>query len=291
VIRIATRKSPLAIWQAEHVRARLASIGVEAELVRLSTQGDRVLDRGLAEIGGKGLFIKELEEAMRDGRADLAVHSAKDVPYALPEGFSLSAFLSREDPRDALISARYRSFAELPAGATIGTSSARRTAQLLDARPDLRIVPIRGNVQTRLARVGELDAVVLALAGLRRLGLVKRDMQILPVELSLPAPGQGALAIEALAGSCAAQLAARLNEDAVARCVRAERAVMRALSADCTVPLAAYAIDRSGSLWLRAAMGCATEVVRARAYGEHPEDLGARVAAAIEAKIPRARAV
>src|SRR3989440_49006 len=221
MLRIGTRKSALALWQAERVQGWLRERGQACELVPMHTEGDRILDRSLAEIGGKGLFVKELEQALSEGRADLAVHSAKDVPYALPLGFALSAFPQREDPRDALVAPLAKTFASLPRGARVGTSSLRRAVQLLAERPDLTIVPVRGNVQTRLARAtgaavvrggverrpaegdakGPLDAVVLALAGLRRLGLEAQGTEVLAVELSLPAPGQGALVIEAIRGS------------------------------------------------------------------------------------------
>jgi hydroxymethylbilane synthase len=284
-LRIATRKSPLALWQAERVRELL---GDTAELLRMSTTGDRIQDRALAEVGGKGLFVKELEEAMRDGRADLAVHSAKDVPFALPDGFVLCAFPQREDPRDALVAPRARRFADLPRGARVGTSSLRRAVQLLAVRPDLVMVPVRGNVQTRLNKAsptknGEaLDAVVLALAGLRRLGLEEHVTEILPIELSLPAAGQGALAIEAMRGGRGEKAAAPLDDANISRCVRAERAVLARLAGSCTVPIAAHAVLENGSLWLRAALGGpdggGVRVVRAEGRGTDPDALGSRVA-------------
>jgi hydroxymethylbilane synthase len=287
-LRIATRKSPLAVWQAERVRDLLGARGEKAELVRMSTTGDRIQDRALAEVGGKGLFVKELEEAMRDGRADLAVHSAKDVPFALPDGFVLCAFPQREDPRDALVAPRARRFVDLPRGARVGTSSLRRAAQLLAVRPDLVVVPVRGNVQTRLGKAslendGEaLDAVVLALAGLRRLGLEQHVTEVLPLDLSLPAAGQGALAIEAVRGSRGEKASEPLDDGDTARCVRAERAVLARLAGGCTVPIAAHAVLENGSLWLRAVLGGpdggGVRVVRADARGTDPEALGARVA-------------
>jgi len=304
-LRIATRKSPLALWQAERVSHLLAARGEPAELVRITTTGDRIQDRPLAEAGGKGLFVKELEEAMRDGRADLAVHSAKDVPYDLPEGFALCAFPVREDPRDALVAPRSRTWEKLPRGARVGTSSLRRAVQLLAVRPDLAIVPVRGNVQTRLSKAvpalsggmrreparrdpqGPLDAVVLALAGLRRLGLEEHVTQVLPVELSLPAAGQGALAVEALRGSRAESAAAPLDDAVTSRCVRAERAVLAKLAGGCTVPLAAHAVEIGpGILHLRAALGGpdaqgGVRMVRAEARGTDPDALGAQVAAAL----------
>src|SRR6267378_3899077 len=301
-LRIATRKSPLAVWQAERVRDLLAGRGEDAELVRITTTGDRIVDRPLAEVGGKGLFVKELEEALRDGRADLAVHSAKDVPFALPEGFGLCAFPQREDPRDALVAPVARTWDRLPKGARVGTSSLRRAVQLLALRPDLVIVPVRGNVQTRLSRTvpglsggvqrepaagdpqGPLDAVVLALAGLRRLGLEKHVTEVLPVEVSLPAAGQGALAIEAVEGSRGWNAAAPLDDPETAAHVRAERALLAMLAGGCTIPLAAYAVRDGKDLHLRAALGGpdprgGVRVLRAEARGEQPEELGAQVAA------------
>jgi hydroxymethylbilane synthase len=301
-LRIGTRKSPLALWQAERVRDLLAGRGEDAELVRITTTGDRIVDRPLAEVGGKGLFVKELEEALRDGRADLAVHSAKDVPFALPEGLGLCAFPQREDPRDALVAPVARTWDRLPKGARVGTSSLRRAVQLLALRPDLVIVPVRGNVQTRLSRTvpglsggvqrepaagdpqGPLDAVVLALAGLRRLGLEKHVTEVLPVEVSLPAAGQGALAIEALEGSRGWTAAVALDAPEIAAAVRAERALLARLAGGCTIPLAAYAVRDGRALHLRAALGGpdprgGVRVLHAEARGEQPEELGAQVAA------------
>ncbi|MFL5399782.1 MAG: hydroxymethylbilane synthase [Myxococcales bacterium] len=299
-LRIGTRKSPLALWQAERVSSLLTARGHEVELVRIQTTGDKILDRSLAEVGGKGLFVKELEEALTDGRTDLAVHSAKDVPFAIPAGFSL-LFPEREDPRDALVAPRAKRFADLPQGARVGTSSLRRAMQLLEARPDLLIVPVRGNVQTRLSKAGPadgsgiatepakgnpqgpLDAVVLALAGLRRLGLEHHVTEILPMELSLPAGGQGALAIETVRGSAAEAACAPLEDPQTARCVRAERALLARLAGSCTVPIAAYAVrDGNGVLRLRAALGGPVEgkvkVLRAEGTGTDPEALGVSVA-------------
>jgi hydroxymethylbilane synthase len=296
-LRIGTRRSPLALWQAERVQALLGARGHACELVTMTTQGDQILDRPLAQVGGKGLFVKELEEALADGRADLSVHSAKDVPFALPAAFRLCAFLDREDPRDALVAPRARTFGALPRGARVGTSSLRRAVQLLAERPDLEIVAARGNVATRLSRAtgvkdgqpvpeaDRLDAVILALAGLRRLGLEGHVTEIIPPELSLPAAGQGALAIEAVAGSAGERAAAPLDVPSVARRVRAERAVLVRLSGSCTLPIAAHAIEDGPELWLRAALGGpatggGVRVVRAEARGPHdaPEALGTRVA-------------
>ena len=305
-LRIGTRKSALALWQAERVQALLAARGEPCQLVPMSTEGDRIVDRPLSEVGGKGLFIKELETALSDGRADLAVHSAKDVPFALEDEFILSAFPAREDPRDALVAPRAKTFAHLKKGARVGTSSLRRAVQLLAARPDLVIVPVRGNVQTRLARAtggtvlrggvevrpaeadpqGPLDAVVLALAGLRRLGLEEHVTEILSVELSLPAAGQGALAIEALRGTRGEAATAPLDDGKVSRCVRAERAVLARLAGGCTVPVAAYATLQGEQLFLRAALGgpdgrSGITVLRAEARGLEPVALGIKVGEAL----------
>lgn len=303
-LRIGTRKSALALWQAEYVRGLLAARQESCELVPMSTEGDRILERPLAEVGGKGLFVKELEQAILEGRADLAVHSAKDVPFALPDNFILSAFPVREDPRDALVAPGARTFAQLRKGARVGTSSLRRAVQLLAARPDLAIVSVRGNVQTRLARAtgatvirggmevrpadgdpqGPLDAVVLALAGLRRLGLEQQVTEILPVELSLPSAGQGALAIESLRGSRGEAATLPLDDRTTALCVRAERAVLARLSGGCTVPVAAYATLSGDQLFLRAALGgpdgrSGIALLRAEARGSSadPESLGRTV--------------
>jgi hydroxymethylbilane synthase len=284
---IATRRSALALWQAEHVRDRLVAIYPQCavELLGLTTQGDRTLDRPLADIGGKGLFIKELEQAMADGRADLAVHSLKDVPMEMPEGFVLAAIMAREDPRDAFVSLRYRSLAELPAGSSVGTSSLRREAQLRERHPELRVEPLRGNVNTRLHRLdqGNHAAVILAAAGLRRLGFADRIAALLDPAESLPAIGQGALALECRAdrGDVIAALAGVADPDS-ALATSAERAFGLALAGDCRTPLAAYAMQRGGELWLRALIasrdgrqvlrgeraGRCADLVDARALGE-----------------------
>jgi len=254
---IATRRSALALWQAEHVRDRLVAIYPQCavELLGLTTQGDRTLDRSLADIGGKGLFIKELEQAMADGRADLAVHSLKDVPMEMPHGFVLAAIMAREDPRDAFVSLRYRSLTELPAGSSVGTSSLRREAQLRERYPELRVEPLRGNVNTRLHRLdqGNHAAVILAAAGLKRLGFADRIAALLDPAESLPAIGQGALALECRAdrGDVIDALA-RLADRESALATSAERAFGLALAGDCRTPLAAYAMQRDGELWLRA---------------------------------------
>lgn len=254
-LRIATRQSRLALWQAEHVAARLraAHPDLEVVLVPMTTQGDRVLDRALAEVGGKGLFIKELERALEEGRADIAVHSMKDVPSELPPGMQLAAMLPRADPRDAFVSNRYASFAELPQGARLGTSSPRRQAQLKHVRPDLDIATLRGNVETRLRKLdeGEYDAIILATAGLVRLELAARITQHLDTSFSVPAPGQAVIGIECREDDAdSAAYAQTLNDDAAATCCSAERAFARHLQGDCFSPIAAFAQLRDGALEL-----------------------------------------
>ena len=253
---IATRESALALWQAEHVRARLSARypATSVDLLGVTTQGDRVLDRPLAAIGGKGLFIKELESALREGRADIAVHSLKDVPMDLPDGFVLAAISAREDPRDAFVSNRYDTLAALPAGAIVGTSSLRREAQLRERHPEVRIEALRGNVHTRLRKLdeGRYDAIVLAAAGLKRLGLGMRIRALLDPDDSLPAPGQGALAIECRTERMDLRSAlAPLADRATTLATAAERAFSRALGGSCQTPLAAYAEWEEGRLWLR----------------------------------------
>lgn len=241
---IATRESRLALWQAQHVRTLLQQRGHSVELLGMTTQGDQILDRALSKIGGKGLFVKELEVALAEGRADLAVHSLKDVPMVLPEGFALACVMQREDPRDAFVSPRFESLAALPLGAKVGTSSLRRQALLHALRPDLEILPLRGNLDTRLAKLdaGAFDAIVLAAAGLKRLGLAARIRSVFPTAEMLPAPGQGALGLEIRTDR--AELAAALAPLAhqpTWLAVEAERSVSRAMGASCSVPLAAHA--------------------------------------------------
>lgn len=253
---IASRESRLALWQAEHVQARLSTLhpGVEVVILGMTTQGDQILDRPLAQIGGKGLFIKELEVAMQAGRADLAVHSMKDVPMEMPEGFLLPVISARENPRDAFVSNRYASLDELPAGAVVGTSSLRREAILRARYPQLQVRSLRGNLDTRLKKLddGQYDAIILAAAGLIRLGLRERIQAVLTPEQSLPAPGQGALGIEVLAGRAdVLAWVAPLNDAQTAHCVKAERAFSRALGGSCQVPLGGYAILEHDRLWLR----------------------------------------
>ena len=255
-LRIATRKSPLALWQAEHVAARLraAHPGVDVVLLPMSTKGDQILDRSLAAIGGKGLFIKELEIALEERRADLAVHSMKDVPADLPAQFTIGAILERADPRDALVAPRAGALDALPSGARVGTSSLRRRAQLLAARPDLRIEALRGNLNTRVRRLdeGSLDAIVLACAGLARLGWEQRIAARLPLEVSLPAVGQGAIGVECRADDTTilARLAA-LEHPPTRVAVDAERAFSRRLGGGCQSPVAAHATLDGGRLGLR----------------------------------------
>ncbi len=256
---IATRESRLALWQAEHVRKLLESrLGARVQLLGMTTRGDQILDRSLSKVGGKGLFVKELETALADGHADLAVHSLKDVPMDLPEGFALAAVLAREDPRDALVSPRYGSLAALPQGARVGTSSLRRVAQLLAARPDLRIEPLRGNLDTRLRKLdeGQYDAIVLAAAGLVRLGLAARIAGHFEATEMLPAAGQGALGIEIRSDDAALHAAlASLTDRAAWLAVHAERAVSRGLGGSCSMPLAAHAHWQGDRLHLAAALG------------------------------------
>jgi hydroxymethylbilane synthase len=268
---IATRASPLALWQAEHVRELLlrAHAGLAVELLRISTRGDQVLDRSLAKIGGKGLFVKELEVALMQARADLAVHSFKDVPMQLEPRFEIGAVLEREDPRDSLVSNRFGSLEELPAGARVGTSSLRRELAVRMHFPSLQVSAVRGNVGTRLAKLdrGDFDALIMAAAGLKRLGMVDRIRGILPTAQFLPAPAQGALAIEIRAGDKeVAALIAHLEHAATRAATCAERMVSRALGGSCQVPLAAYAEVEGGQLHLRAWAG---SVARAQAvYGQ-----------------------
>ncbi|HET8701367.1 MAG TPA: hydroxymethylbilane synthase [Nitrococcus sp.] len=259
-LRIATRKSPLALWQAEHVAAELQRRyrDLEVELVAMTTRGDRILDTPLARIGGKALFVKELERGIWEGRADIAVHSVKDVPAVLPEGMHLPVVLEREDPCDAFVSGRYENIASLPIGARLGTASLRRECQLRAQRPDLRIGALRGNVQTRLAKLesGEFDAIVLAAAGLRRLGLAQRIRCLLTPEQSLPAVGQGALGIECRIDDRAINdlIAPLIHQPSYLRVV-AERAVNARLEGSCQVPIAAFAVLDGQSIWLRALVG------------------------------------
>ena len=288
---IATRQSRLALWQAEHIKARLQSLhaGLAVELLPMTTRGDELLDRSLDKVGGKGLFVKELENAMSDGRANLAVHSMKDVPAQMPPGFELAAICEREDPRDAFVSNRFPDLAAMPASAVVGTSSLRRGTQVRSRFPELQIKLLRGNVETRLAKLdrGEYDAAVLAAAGLARLGLSSRITRYLTVEESLPAAGQGALGVECLAArKDVRDLLRPLDDEATARCVRAERAVSRALGGSCTLPLGAFATLENGLVRVQALVASedGTRIVRAHASGSEPEAVGAAAAQSLRSQ-------
>ena len=289
---IATRESRLALWQAEHVKALLEGLGCRVSLLGMTTQGDQILDRSLSKVGGKGLFVKELEVALQEGRADIAVHSLKDVPMDMPEGFDLACVMEREDPRDAWVSAAYARLEDLPQGAVVGTSSLRRTVLLRALRPDLKIEPLRGNLDTRLRKLdeGQYAGIVLAAAGLKRLGLTQRIRHIFETDQMLPAAGQGALGIEICSDRADLRaLLAPLADAPSWRRVAAERAVSRAMGGSCSMPLAAHATIEGGVLKLRAAWGDpegATELVMAN--DESPladlpaaEALGLRVAQAL----------
>ena len=255
---IATRESRLALWQAEHVKALLQGLGHAVQLLGMTTQGDQILDRSLSKVGGKGLFVKELEVALQEGHADLAVHSLKDVPMDLPEGFDLACVMTREDPRDAWVSSRYAHLNDLPQGAVVGTSSLRRTVLLRAMRPDLKIEPLRGNLDTRLRKLdeGKYDGIVLAAAGLKRLGLSDRIRHIFDTTEMLPAAGQGALGIEVRSARQDVTAALKpLAHDSTWLTVTAERAVSRAMGGSCSMPLAAHATYDNGELHLRAAWG------------------------------------
>ena len=290
---IASRESRLAMWQAVHVQGRLAALNPDSqvEILGMTTRGDQILDRPLAEIGGKGLFIKELEVAMQEGRAHLAVHSMKDVPMVMPDGFVLAAISARENPCDAFISNTYSGLDELPPGAVVGTSSLRREAVLRARYPQLVIKALRGNLDTRLKKLdaGEYDAIILAAAGLIRLGLKDRIKAMLTPEQSLPAPGQGALGIEVLAGDATmAAVVAPLNDAMTAHCVKAERALSRALGGSCQVPLGGYAVIDNGQLWLRGFVASVDgrRMVAAEIRGNPADDeaLGLQLAADLRAQ-------
>jgi len=292
-LKIATRQSPLALWQAEHIRARLEAMHADltVELVTFVTQGDKILDTPLAKIGGKGLFVKELEAALMDGRADLAVHSMKDVPMALPEGLSLAVICEREDPLDAFVSNHYASFADLPQGAKVGTSSLRRKCQILKARPDLEIIDLRGNVGTRLSKLddGQYDAIILASAGLKRLGLAERIRHTIQPAVSLPAVGQGALGLECRSQDQAVlDLILPLMHAETNMCVRAERAFNAYLEGGCQVPIAGYATLQNGQLQIEGRVGSVDgqTILKAVQYGapEQAEMLGEELAKALLAQ-------
>ncbi|OUR67732.1 hydroxymethylbilane synthase [Bermanella sp. 47_1433_sub80_T6] len=287
VLRIATRKSKLALWQAEFVKAELQKFHpeLEVELVTFTTQGDKILDTPLAKIGGKGLFVKELEVAMLDGRADIAVHSMKDVPMEFPEGLGLAVICEREDPTDAFVSNHHKRFEDLPQGAHVGTSSLRRQCQLLAARPDLKVTSLRGNVQTRLGKLdnGDYDAIILASAGLIRLKLEDRIAQAINDDISLPAGGQGAVGIECRADDKTTQaLLAPLNHPDTAYRVESERAMNKRLNGGCQVPIACYATLNGDTLNLRGLVGSENgdEIIRTQVSGNvaQAEQLGIEAA-------------
>lgn len=292
-VRIATRKSALALWQAEYVKARLEHFhpGLVVELVPMSTKGDKILDTPLAKIGGKGLFVKELEQAMLEGRADIAVHSMKDVPVDFPEGLELHTICEREDPRDAFVSNQYKHISELPAGAVVGTSSLRRQCQIREARPDLVIKDLRGNVNTRLAKLdaGEYDAIILAAAGLIRLEMPERIASFVSVEESLPANGQGAVGIECRSNDARIQgLLAPLEHAETRARVLSERAMNRRLEGGCQVPIGAYAELQQDQLYLRGLVGAVdgSQILRAELTGDitNAEALGIELAEALLAQ-------
>jgi hydroxymethylbilane synthase len=286
-LRIATRESRLALWQAEHVATRLREAHPELTvmLVPMTTTGDQVLDRTLAQVGGKGLFVKELELALLEDRADIAVHSMKDVPSVLPDALMLTSMLERADPRDAFVSQQYARFVDLPQGARVGTASLRRQSQLLALRPDLRISPLRGNVETRLRKLdeGQHDAIVLASAGLTRLGLAARITEYLDVERSVPAAGQGVVGIECRRDDVRAQrLCAALNDIDAEHCISAERAFATHLEGSCQAPIAGFATVNGDSLQLTGLVAApnGSEVIRQQITGSrlHGAQLGVQLA-------------
>jgi hydroxymethylbilane synthase len=290
---IATRESALAMWQAHAIAAKLGALypQLRISISGMTTQGDRILDVTLAKIGGKGLFVKELEDALGAGRADIAVHSMKDVPMQLPAGFAIAAITEREDPRDAFVSSRHRSLAGLPAGSIVGTSSLRRESQIRAQYPHLTVAPLRGNVQTRLRKLdaGDYAAIVLAAAGLKRLGLGARIAALLEPEASLPAVGQGALGIECRADrNDLIALLEPLDHAETAACVRAERAMSRTLAGSCQIPLGGYAQLEAGRLRLRGFVASpdGARMVRDELFGEvdAPEALGVELAERLKAR-------
>lgn len=287
ILKIATRKSPLALWQAEHIKAKLETLhpGLVVELVTFVTQGDKILDTPLAKIGGKGLFVKELENALLEGRADLAVHSMKDVPMHLPEGLDLPIICERENPFDAFVSNHFESFIDLPKGSVIGTSSLRRKSQILHYRPDLVIKDLRGNVGTRLGKLdaGEYDGIILACAGLERLGLVERIRHSIDPVISLPAVGQGALGLECRTNDMRVlQLIEPLRHFETEVCVRAERAFNAYLEGGCQIPIAGYATLQGHQLTMQGRVGSADGQTLLKAehidISEHATQLGEHLA-------------
>ena len=287
IIRIATRKSPLALWQAEHVAERLEKLfpQIKTELVKMVTKGDKILDAPLAKIGGKGLFVKELEQGMLDGTADIAVHSMKDVPVEFPEGLYLAAILNREDPTDAFVSNNYRSLDDLPGNAKIGTSSLRRQCQIKEKFPDAEILSLRGNVNTRLAKLdaGEYDAIILASAGLKRLGMGDRITECLDTDTSLPAIGQGAIGIECRVDDSEINtfIKALHDEETTIR-VTAERAMNARLNGGCQVPIAGFAEIKGDQLFMRGLVGSPDGKVLYRAERQgsfaQAEEIGVAIA-------------
>jgi hydroxymethylbilane synthase len=287
IVRIATRRSPLALWQAEYVRSSLIAMhpGIKVELVKMVTQGDKILDTPLAKVGGKGLFVKELEVGMLQGDADIAVHSMKDVPVEFPEGLHLGVICQREDPRDAFVSNEYADIKALPHGAIVGTSSLRRQCQLRSWRPDLQIKDLRGNVNTRLSKLdhSEYDAIILASAGLIRLGFKERIRQYLDTSISLPAVGEGAVGIECrIDDDRINKLIAPLNHSDTRTCVMAERAMNQRLEGGCQVPIAGYAQLEYGQIKMRGLVGRpdGRQVVRGNIEGsaKNAEQLGRMLA-------------
>ncbi|MCQ9120192.1 hydroxymethylbilane synthase [Rodentibacter pneumotropicus] len=287
ILKIATRQSPLALWQANFVKERLENIhpALTVELVPMVTKGDIILDTPLAKIGGKGLFVKELENALLEKRADIAVHSMKDVPMQFPEGLGLSVICKREDPRDAFVSNHYVSFNDLPEGAIVGTSSLRRQCQLKQLRPDLDIRSLRGNVGTRLSKLdnGEYDAIILAAAGLLRLGMKERIASFIDVATSLPAVGQGAVGIECRMDDYLVQkLLVPLADEETTVCVKAERAMNARLQGGCQVPIGGYAVLENNQIRLRALVGelDGSSIIRAEGKSavEKAEELGVQIA-------------
>ena len=293
MVRIATRKSPLALWQANYVKAELEKNypGLQVELLPMSTRGDKILDSPLAKVGGKGLFVKELEEALLRNEADLAVHSMKDVPVEFPDGLCLATICQREDPRDAFVSNHFASIEALPQAARVGTSSLRRQCQLRARRPDLQVLDLRGNVNSRLAKLdaGDYDAILLAAAGLKRLGLEARITALLECGESLPANGQGAVGIECRSNDTELlTLLSRLEDQGTRQRVMAERAMNRSLQGGCQVPIGAYAELQGDELWLRGLVGSidGQRILRAEIRGpvSDAETLGEKVAEALIAQ-------
>ena len=285
IIRIATRQSPLALWQAEHVAALLEQTfpNVKTELVKMVTRGDKILDAPLAKIGGKGLFVKELEQGMLEGNADIAVHSMKDVPIEFPDGLHLAAILEREDPTDAFVSNHFQTLDDLPENARIGTSSLRRQCQIKARFPKAEILSLRGNVNTRLAKLdaGDYDAIILASAGLKRLGMENRIRQSLPTEISLPACGQGAIGIECRVDDVEInEMLKALHHEETAICVTAERAMNAKLNGGCQVPIAGFAQLENGEIFMRALVGnpAGDLIYRAEKRGNSAVEIGESIA-------------